>query len=178
MSFHDRVGLGDHRDVARPDLDGGRAHALSELALGVGRDRLVLLRDEVPGGQRLPGRSAHLLAERVGGQRLLDDVHDPGLHRIDVGGEVADEVGLGQPGERLALLEPEARDVDEADRVRRVGAERGHDLTAVGVPLLNGWGRATTYRGATAGLSRNPVNERRSPAASSPWAARWSRPLP
>ena len=79
------------------------------------------------------------------------------LTGIDVGREVVDEVVLGQPGEallvdvemrqrggrraalgqqradRFALVEAEGRDVDQADDVRRVGAQRGHDLAAVGV---------------------------------------------
>ena len=77
-------------------------------------------------------------------ERLLDGVHHARFRRIDVGGEVADEVVLGEPGEALvvdeqvrerrgrrplleqradalALVEPEGRDVDEADGVRRVG---------------------------------------------------------
>ncbi len=89
-------------------------------------------------------------------QRLLHRVHDPGLDRVDVGGEVPDEVVLGKPGEalvvdaevgqrgrrgtlreqaadRFALVEAEAGDVDEADHVGRVGTERGDDLAAVGV---------------------------------------------
>lgn len=71
-------------------------------------------------------------------------------------GEVVDEVILGQPGEafvvdelvgqcrgrrslrqqcaeRLPFLDPEGRDVDETDSVRRVRAERRHDLTTVGM---------------------------------------------
>ena len=73
-------------------------------------------------------------------QRLLDREHDPGLVWVDVGGEVADEVVLGQPGEalgvdvkvrqrrtprclaqqgtdRLALVKSERGDVDEPDDV-------------------------------------------------------------
>ena len=38
-----------------------------------------------------------------------------------------------QPAERLALVEPEGRDVDQTDDVRCVGAKRGHDLPAVGM---------------------------------------------
>jgi hypothetical protein len=41
--------VGDHRHVARWDLDGGGTHALGELALGVRRDRLIVLSDQVPG---------------------------------------------------------------------------------------------------------------------------------
>src|SRR4029077_13569898 len=35
--------------------------------------------------------------------------------------------------ERFPFVEAERRDVDEAGDIRRVGAEGGHDLTAVGV---------------------------------------------
>ena len=35
--------------------------------------------------------------------------------------------------ERLALVEPERGDVDEADDIRGVGTERGDDLAAIGV---------------------------------------------
>src|SRR5689334_23410711 len=59
----DQVGhfgwVGDHRDVAGGDFDGGRAHAAGEHALGVGRDRLVLRGDQVPARQRLPRWDAH-----------------------------------------------------------------------------------------------------------------------
>jgi hypothetical protein len=41
--------------------------------------------------------------------------------------------------ERFALVEAERRDVDEADDVRRLGAERGHDLAAVGVSDDKRW---------------------------------------
>ena len=91
-----------------------------------------------------------------GGQGLLHGVHHPRLGRLDVGGEVVDEVVLGEPAiaarvgeqmrerrrhrplreqraERLALVEAERGDVDEADDVRSIGAERGDDLAAVGV---------------------------------------------
>jgi hypothetical protein len=86
-------------------------------------------------------------------KRLLHRVHDLRLDRIDVGSEVVDEVILGQPREALgvdaevrqrrgrrtleqrtdglALVEPEGRDVNQTDDVRRIGAERGDDLTAV-----------------------------------------------
>ena len=78
------------------------------------------------------------------------------LHRIHVSREVVHEVVLWQPGEallvdvevrqcrgrrslrqqraeRFALVESEGRDVDQADDVRRVRAQRGDDLAAVGV---------------------------------------------
>ena len=83
------------------------------------------------------------------------------LDGIDVGRKVADEVVLGKAaeaqlvddeirqrrrwrcvtaegGDRLALVEPERSDVDESDDVRRVRAERGHDLPAIGVPHEDG----------------------------------------
>ena len=88
-------------------------------------------------------------------ERPADGVHALAVVR-HVAGEVIDEVVLeSQPkprasvnmcasagvtgplgekrAERLALVEPERRDVDEADDVRRLGTERGHDLAAVGV---------------------------------------------
>jgi hypothetical protein len=73
-------------------------------------------------------------------QRLLDREHDPGLDRVDIGREVVDEVVLREPGEalgvdvemgqgrirrglvqqgadRLALIQPERGDVDQANDV-------------------------------------------------------------
>jgi hypothetical protein len=84
-------------------------------------------------------------------------VHDPGRGGIDVGREVAHKVVLGQSaestlvdddvrerprgwrfrahgGDRFALVEPKRSDVDEPDDIRRVVAEGGHDLPAVGMP--------------------------------------------
>src|SRR6266550_1946786 len=72
----DLGGMGDHRDVARRNLDGGRAHPRRELALSVRRDRLVVLRDEVPRRERLPRRHAHHVGEGRGRQGLLYGVHD------------------------------------------------------------------------------------------------------
>jgi hypothetical protein len=83
-------------------------------------------------------------------------MHDPRLDRVHVGREVVQEVVFGQPGEallvdvqvrqcrargalrqqfadRFALVQAEARDVDQADDVRRIPTQRGDDLTAVGV---------------------------------------------
>ena len=46
---------------------------------------------------------------------------------------------LAQQGaDRLALVQPERGDVDQANDVGRVGAERGDDLAAVGVPGNDG----------------------------------------
>jgi hypothetical protein len=90
-------------------------------------------------------------------QRLLDREHDLCLDRVDVSREVVGEVVLGQPGEapgvdvemrqggtrrclveqgadRLALIESERGDVDQANDVGRVGAEGDDDLAAVGWP--------------------------------------------
>ena len=87
---------------------------------------------------------------------LLHRIQNPCLGWLDVGGEVIDEVVLGEPAEatrvgeqmrqcrrhrslreqrseRLAFVEGERGDIDEPDDVRRVRAERGHDLAAVGV---------------------------------------------
>ena len=107
-----------------------------------------LLGDQVPRRQGLPCRDAHHVAERPAGQRLLHGPHHVGVDRVDVGGEVLDEVVLGQPGEalsvdaqvgqcgrrrtlreqradRLALVETERGDVHQRDDVRRVRPERG-----------------------------------------------------
>jgi hypothetical protein len=87
-------------------------------------------------------------------QRLLYGVHHPRLARIDVGREVVHEVVFGQPSkpllvdvevrerrgrrslsqqgsDRLALVEPEASDVDQSDDIRRIFTERRDDLTPV-----------------------------------------------
>ena len=149
--------MGDHRDVAGRDLDGGGAHAGGELPLGIRREGLVVGGDQVPGRPRLPGRDAHRVPEGGHGQRLLHGVHHPGLHRVHVGGEVIDEVVLGQPAEavrigeqvrqrrghwslrqqpaqRFTLVKAERGDVDQSGDVRGVRAQGGHDLAAVGVP--------------------------------------------
>jgi hypothetical protein len=94
--------------VVGRDLHGGGAHASGELPLGIGRDRLVAVGDQEPGRQHPPGRNAHHLLEGAPVQRLLDREHDPGLDRIDIGGEVVDEVVLRQPGEAL-LVDVEVR---------------------------------------------------------------------
>ena len=150
------VGVRDHRDVARVHLDGGGAHPLGELPLGIGRDDLVVLGDGEPCRQRLPGRRRHHVVQCRVGQRLLDGAHHAGLDRVDVRSEMLQEGVLRQPGEallvdrqvrdrrrrralaeqradRLALVEAEPRDVHQADDVRCVRSERGDDLTAVGV---------------------------------------------
>jgi len=154
--------MGDHGHVVGRDLHGGGAHAGGELPLGSGRDHLVAVGDQEPGRQRLPGRDAHHVPEGAPVQRLLDGEHDRGLVWVDVGREVVDEVVLGQPGkavlvdvqmrqgrgrrsllqqgtDRLALVESERGDVDQADGVGRIGAEGGDDLAAVGVPGNHGW---------------------------------------
>ena len=87
-------------------------------------------------------------------ERLLNRVHDARFRRIDVGGEMVQKVDLGQPREalfvdvevcdrrgrrylfqqasdRFSLVEPEPGDVHEPDGVRRIFAERSHDLPAV-----------------------------------------------
>src|SRR4029077_20678115 len=99
------TGVGDHRDVAGGDLDGGGAHVGGEPPLGVWRDRLVVGGDQVPGRQRFPGRDAHHVPGGGGGQRLLHGVHHLGLDRVDVGGEVVDEVVFGQPVEAVGVGE-------------------------------------------------------------------------
>jgi hypothetical protein len=39
----------DHGDMARRNLDDGRAHSRGELSLRIGRERLVVLGDQIPG---------------------------------------------------------------------------------------------------------------------------------
>jgi len=73
--------------MAGGDLGGGGAHAAGEVALGIGRQRLVVGGDQVPGRQRLPSRDAHHLREGGHGQRLLHGVHHPCPDRIDVSGD-------------------------------------------------------------------------------------------
>src|SRR3984885_15266539 len=65
------TGVGDHRDVAGRNLDGGGAHAGGELPLGLRRQGLVVGGDQVPGRPCFPGRDAHHVRERGHGQRLL-----------------------------------------------------------------------------------------------------------
>jgi hypothetical protein len=71
--------------------------------LGVGWDRLVAVGDEVPGGERLPGRDGHHLGQRRAGDWLLHRVHDLGFDGVDVGCEVLVEVVFGQPGKTLLV---------------------------------------------------------------------------
>jgi uncharacterized protein YndB with AHSA1/START domain len=91
---HHAVRVGDHGDMATGDLDCGCAHTTGEHALDVGWDGLIVLGDHVPGRQRFPGRDSHLGVKGGRGQRLLHGVHDLGLDRIDVSGEVVDVVVL------------------------------------------------------------------------------------
>jgi hypothetical protein len=104
----------------------------------------------------LPSRRPHHVVVGGDGERLLHGVHDVRLNWIDIRREVVHEVVSGQPRDALlvdtqvrkrgsARLAPttrrstrsssaEARDVHEADDVRGVRTESGHDLTAVAVP--------------------------------------------
>src|SRR5258708_2439234 len=68
---YDVVRVGDHRKVARVDLDRRGSHALSELSLGVRRDGPVTRCHHVPGRERLPRGRAHLVVERTHRDRLL-----------------------------------------------------------------------------------------------------------
>jgi hypothetical protein len=74
----------------------------------------------------------------VGEERVLGNPRE--ALRVDV--DARDRRGrrtlLEQRADRLALVEPEAGDVDESDDVRCVGAERRDDLAAVGVGDENG----------------------------------------
>src|SRR2546423_4835676 len=152
--LHHVIGVGDHRHVVRRDFDGGGTHAPGEQTLGIGWDGLIAIGDQIPGRERFPGRDTHYLLEGGRGQRLLHGVHDPGLDRIHVSGEVVHEVVLWQPGEallvddevrqcrghrslrqqradRFTLVKSEGRDVDQTDDVGRVGTQSGDDLAAV-----------------------------------------------
>jgi hypothetical protein len=98
--------VGDHRAVSARDLDCVGAHPLCELPLGIGRNHLVVFGDQIPRGQRLRGIQAKLSEST----------------------SIFATAGVGGPccssgADRLTLVEPEARDVDEADYVRCVGAE-------------------------------------------------------
>jgi lipopolysaccharide/colanic/teichoic acid biosynthesis glycosyltransferase len=72
--LHDLGRVGDHREVARGDLDRGCSHALREHALGVWRDRLVVGGDQVPRGVRLPGGDPHDVLEGAHREALLNRV--------------------------------------------------------------------------------------------------------
>ena len=150
------VRVGDHRHVARLDLDRGRAHAAGELALGVRRDRLVAsppcTRSATisrPGRPSRPGRqtaasgcctaymtraltgstsAAKCLTKSSSGSQAKPCSSMSRCARAGVGGPCRQ-----QRADRFALVKPEGGDVDQADDVRRVGAERGHDLPAVGM---------------------------------------------
>jgi hypothetical protein len=61
----DVIGVGNHRDVVGWDFDGSCAHALGELALGVGRDRLVAVGDQKPGRVTAPQFPETSLADDV-----------------------------------------------------------------------------------------------------------------
>jgi hypothetical protein len=90
-------------------------------------------------------------------QGLPHGVRHLRLGWVDVGGEVSEEVVLEalrveidirhrrgrrtlpwERPDRLTLVEPEARDVDEADDVRCVGAGSGDDLASAGAGRENG----------------------------------------
>jgi hypothetical protein len=147
--------VGDHGEVAGVDLDRRRPHARGELTLGVRRDRLVFGGDDEPRRRALPARLTHRVFEGAHRDRLLHGVERAGAIGVEVGGEVADEIVLRQPAEalrvdgdvgqrrargptaeqrsqRLALVDAEGGDVDQADDVR-VRPERGDDLATVGV---------------------------------------------
>ena len=106
--LHHVLGVGDHGHVTRRDFDGGGTHAPGEQALGIGRDRLIAIGDQVPARQRFLGRNTHHLLEGGCRQRLLHRVHDPGFHRIHVSREVVHEVVFWQPAEAL-LVDAEVR---------------------------------------------------------------------
>ena len=139
------------------DLDRRRAHARGELPLGVRRDRLVVLRRR---GTRTAATStparpsrranaddasgcctAYITRARVGSTspakwstKSSSESQPKPRESVNEMRQRRRDRPLGEKcAERLALVEPERGDVDEADDVRRVRAERGDDLAAVGV---------------------------------------------
>jgi hypothetical protein len=64
---------------------------------------------------------------------------------------------LQQRADRFALVKTERRDVDQPNRVRRVGAQRGHDLPAIGVARDQ---RRAALKAEHVAQSRHVVRER------------------
>jgi hypothetical protein len=89
--------------VAGETVEGHLFSAGDRLPLGIGWSHLVVLGDQIPRGQRLPRGSAYHVVERGQGQRLLHGVHDLRFDRVDIGGEVTEEIVLGEPGEALRV---------------------------------------------------------------------------
>jgi hypothetical protein len=97
------IGVRDHRNVAGSDLDRCGVRSLRELHLGVRRQRLVVVGDEILRRNRLPCRGSHHIVERGPGQSLLHGVHHPCLHGVHIGSEVMDEVVFGELAETLLV---------------------------------------------------------------------------
>src|ERR1700677_944382 len=81
----------DHREVARRHFDDGCTHARGEQPLGIGWKGLIVGGNQVPRGQRLPGRDSHDFLESCGGQRLLNGVKDSRFYGINVSREMVDK---------------------------------------------------------------------------------------
>src|ERR1700677_2436389 len=84
----------DHREVARRHFDDGCTHARGEQPLGIGWKGLIVGGDQVPRGQRLPGRNTHYVIESGDSQGLLNGVEDSRLDRVNVRREMVHKVVL------------------------------------------------------------------------------------
>jgi hypothetical protein len=65
------VRVGHHGDMAGCDFHSRCGHALGEKVLGIGRDRLVILGNQVSRRQRFPYWHAHDIVEGAERDRLL-----------------------------------------------------------------------------------------------------------
>ena len=134
--FEDQVsdffGVGDQRQVARRQLDGGSVHALGEEAFQVRVDGLVEAGNRVPGRFGMPGRGGGAVGEQGFGDRLLDGEQ---FHRLVVGhvaGEVFEEGVLLQADETIVLLGASAH-----GHGRVLGRQRDEVLARVRCPGCN-----------------------------------------
>jgi len=121
----------DHRHVAGRDFDGVGAHALGELPLGIGRDRLIVLGDQEPGRVRFPCRPC---GRRWSAGRVRGFYHlwSPGSHasRQELRGWVRGFVPLH--GERAAQIGTDGEAAVQAGEVqqprdRDAGSGQAHD---------------------------------------------------
>jgi hypothetical protein len=162
----DHVRVGDHRDVRRRDLNGGRVGSLRHESLRCGRDGVIVARHEIPRRNRLPRGLTGRLAQRRSVNRALCSRHDC----RGVGGNVAAEhisegagsdvhvnaAGIGAERQvrwrglaagvhrqdltdGLSLIGGERRDVDECLDVRVSGSGICDQNAAVGMTNEHDW---------------------------------------
>jgi hypothetical protein len=86
-----RVGIRDHRDVARFQLNRLRAHALGHEPFEVGIDRPVLRGKGLEAGFGSPGGVGRLAGQKRLLERLLDRVERASPSRRNVPGKVPQE---------------------------------------------------------------------------------------